>query len=101
MTESIMTTKTQTITKTAEERKAALAQHVAQAVAGGARVESQSDYQAVVIYGKRVNHILHAILTIFTVLLWAFVWVLLAIMGGEKRKLIQVDDFGNVTVQKV
>lgn len=87
--------------KTADERKAALAQAVANAVARGARVESQSDYQAVVVYGKRVNHVLHAILSIFTLLFWVIVWVLLVVTGGEKRNLIQVDEFGNVNVQKV
>lgn len=87
--------------KTPDERKVALAQAVANAVARGARVESQSDYQAVVVYGKRVNHVLHAILSLLMLGLWLIVWVLLAVTGGEKRNLIQVDEFGNVNVQKV
>ncbi len=33
--------------------------------------------------------------------LWLLVWVLLAVTGGEKRQLIQVDEFGNITIQKV
>lgn len=91
----------ETTIRSPEERKAALAQHVAQAIARGARVESQSDYQAVVVYGKRVNHVLHAILSVLMVGLWLIVWALLVLTGGEKRNLIQVDDYGRVTTQKV
>ena len=39
-----------------EQRKELLAQHISFQVAQGARVESQSDFQAVLIYGHRVNH---------------------------------------------
>ncbi len=98
MTEPMVVT---TDRKTPDERKALLAQNVGQAVARGARVESQSDYQAVVVYGRRVNHALHAVLSILLLGLWLLVWVLLAVTGGEKRQLIQVDEFGNITIQKV
>lgn len=84
-----------------EERKAALAQAIARSVAGGARVESQSDFQAVVVNGKKVNHLLHFIIGFVTFALWwIFVWIPLAIFGGEKREIIQVDEYGNVLVQK-
>ena len=87
--------------KTPEERKALLALEVSRAVARGARVESQSDYQAVVVYGRRVNHLLHAILSILMLGFWLIVWVLLAVTGGEKRQLIEVDGYGNVSARKV
>ena len=45
--------------KTLEERKALLAQRVAAAVGLGARIESQSETMAVLVTGRRVNHILH------------------------------------------
>jgi hypothetical protein len=91
-----------TLQKSPEERKAALAQHVASAVATqGARVESQSDFQAVLVTGKKVNHLLHFLIGLFTLGLWWIVWIILAIVGGEKRHLIQVDDYGNVRVQHV
>jgi hypothetical protein len=83
-------------------RKAALAQHIATAVATqGARVESQSDFQAVLLTGQVVNHVLHAILTLFTCGIWGIVWLLLVLTGGVKRHLLQVDDYGNVLVQHV
>ena len=70
-------------------------------MAGGARVESQSDYQAVLVKGKPVNHVLHLILTLVTCGLWGIVWIVMAIVGGEKRSMASVDDFGNVHVQRM
>ena len=84
-----------------EARKELLARTVAAQIATGGRVQSQSDYQAVVIHGQPVNHVLHLVLTVFTATLWAPVWVCLAIFGGEKRAMITVDEYGNVAIQKV
>ena len=85
--------------KTADERKETLARHVANATARGLRVESQSDYQAVFVNGKPVNHILHLILSAFTLGLWLLVWAALAIFGGEKRSVVRVDEYGNVLAE--
>jgi hypothetical protein len=87
--------------KSAEERKELLSRTVASQVAGGARVESQSDFQAVIVKGKPVNHVLHLILSLVTFLLWSTVWIALAIFGGEKRSMVTVDEYGNASVQKV
>jgi hypothetical protein len=84
-----------------DARKELLARTVAAQIATGGRVQSQSDYQAVVVHGQPVNHVLHLILTICTATLWAPVWVCLAIFGGEKRAMITVDEYGNVALQKV
>jgi hypothetical protein len=90
----------QPVEATPEFRKAALAQHVAAAVATqGARVESQSDFQAVLLTGQKVNHTLHFLASVFTCGIWAIPWVFLVVTGGEKRHLIQVDEWGNVRVQ--
>ena len=90
-------------TKTSEERKAILAQAVANtlAQAGKWRVESQSDYNAVIVKGKPVNHVLHLILTIVTVLFWVVVWIGLVIFGGETRYMLTVDEYGNTSTQKL
>lgn len=87
--------------KTAAERKALLANTLQGQVASGARIESQSDFQAVVVRGHRVNHLLHFLIGFITLFLWWIVWLVLAITGGEKRQMITVDQFGNVFVQKV
>ncbi|GEM_PF-814898 len=79
-----------------DERKAILAQQIQFAAGRNRRIESQSDYQAVLVSGQPVNHTLHAILTIFTCLLWGIVWAIIAGTGGEKREMIVVDEFGNV-----
>jgi len=43
--------------------------------------------------------VLHAILTVFTCLLWGIVWLIMGLTGGEKRELVVVDEYGNVQVQ--
>ncbi len=83
-----------------EQRRAALAQAVAREVASGGRVESQSEIQAIIVHGKRVNHTLHLILTLVTLTVWSWVWLILWILGGEKRIILTVDDYGNVLRQK-
>lgn len=83
------------------ERKELLGRHITSMVAQGYRVESQSDFQAVMVKGKDVNHILHLILSLVTAGLWLLVWLLLVATGGEKRSMITVDEFGNVRVSRV
>jgi hypothetical protein len=68
---------------TADERKRLLARAVAIQIAQGARLESQSDYQAVLARGLRL-HNNHG----------------LTITGGEKRSVVAVDEYGNVAVRK-
>lgn len=87
--------------RTADERKVILAQQLQTAAARGRRIESQSEFQAVLVEGKPINHVLHAILTIFTCLLWGIVWAIIAATGGEKREMVVIDEFGNVLWQKL
>ena len=63
---------------------------VANYVKWGWRVESRTDQQAVIVKGHRPNHILHLILTIVTLGVWAIVWIAVVVFGGEKRKTITV-----------
>lgn len=87
--------------KSEVDRKALLANTLQGQVAGGARIESQGDFQAVVVHGHRVNHLLHFFIGVFTLGLWWIAWFFIAIFGGEKRQMVNVDQFGNVYVQKV
>ena len=87
--------------KTPDERKAMLARHIASRLAQGRRVESQADYQAVLVRGRRPNHVLHLVLTIVTFGFWAIVWLALWIFGGEKREMIETDEWGNVSMQEL
>jgi hypothetical protein len=87
-------------TKLPEQRKELLARAVANQVRQGWRVESQTDYQSVLVTGSRPNHVLHLILTLVTFGLWAIVWIALALLGGEKRMVIDIDEYGNTNIQK-
>ncbi|MDE2815077.1 MAG: hypothetical protein OXK81_00040 [Chloroflexota bacterium] len=87
--------------KSETQRKSALANHIAQEVPKGWRVESQGDFQAVMVKGKRPNHLLHVILSVLTAGFWLIVWLCVVVFGGEKRQMLTVDEFGNVTKQGV
>ncbi len=54
---------------------------------------------AVLVYGRQVNHILHFLLGFVTFFLWWLVWLFLAITGGEKRRVVTVDEYGNILEQ--
>jgi hypothetical protein len=87
---------------TADQRKQALAQAVAGEVRSGWKVQSQSDFQGVMIQeGTKVNHILHLILTILTAGLWAIVWIILVLTRKkEKLEVINVDEYGHTNIER-
>lgn len=87
--------------KSGEERKEALGRAVHTQVAQGARVESQGDFQAILVKGHRPNHILHLILGLLTLGFWWLVWIGLVLFGGEKRMSVSVDEWGNTNVQRL
>lgn len=89
-------------TKSGDERKTALGRAVSNHLAkGGTRIETQSDFNAVLVRGKKVNHVLHGLLTLFTAGLWGIVWIILAVVSGEKRSMLSVDEFGNVNHEEL
>jgi len=87
--------------KSDQERKALLAQTLQGQIVSGGRVESQSDFQAVLVRGQRVNHVLHFLIGLLTLGIWWVVWLIMAVAGGEKRSLVSVDEFGHVSVQQL
>lgn len=84
-----------------ERRAQILSQAVGSEAAAGGRVESHTPHAAVVVYGQKVNHVLHAILFIFTCGFWALVWLILGLTGGEKRYAITVDPYGQLRRRKL
>ena len=76
-----------TTRKAPDDRKEALGRAVQRQVSLGARVESQADYQAVLVIGRRPNHLLRLV----TLGLW----------GGEHRTSVSVDESGNTSLQKL
>ena len=84
-----------------DQRKAIPAETLQGQVAEGACIESQDDFQAVTVTGRRPNKVLHLVLTILTVGLWGLlVWLPIARFGGEKRGMLIVDEDGNVASEK-
>lgn len=77
-----------------------LEQRAAQLVAQGCRIEIKTPNQTVLVSGHRVNHILHLILTLLTLGLWAIVWIVMGLAGGEKRYVLTIDSAGNFTEAK-
>ncbi len=87
--------------KSVDERREILSRQIGSLLSQGRRVESQSDFQAVLLRGHAVNHILHLIITIVTLGFWGIVWIALVALGGEKRELVQVDEWGNPTIARL
>ena len=54
-----------------------------------------------IVKGKPINHALHIIVSIFTAGIWLIGYAIIAATGGEKRELVVVDEFGNLSRQKL
>jgi hypothetical protein len=73
-----------------EEREAKLEAMIAKEITHGWKLESRTRFNAVLVAGHRPNHVLHLLLTVFTLGLWLPVWLLLSITQKEQRKQIAV-----------
>jgi hypothetical protein len=60
------------------------------------RIESQSDVQAVIVFGRKPNHLLHFLIGVFTLGAWWIVWLILSIAQTETKRMITVDEAGRV-----
>ena len=88
-------------TKSDSDRKRSLSIAVSNLIAQGRRVESQTDFSAILVRGHRPNHLVHLIATIFTFGFWGLVWLGIVLVGGEKREVVNVDEYGNVQTQQL
>jgi hypothetical protein len=83
------------------ERQALLANVIARQAAAGWRVESQTAAMAVMVYGRPVNHLLHFLLGFVTLgIWWITIWPAATIIGGERRMILQVDEYGKILSEK-
>jgi hypothetical protein len=87
--------KPSTTPKTDSERKEILNRRIIKDVANGFRLEAQTDFQAVLGYGKNANHILHLLLSLLTFGFWIIVWIIAAISSRKKTIILSIDEFGN------
>jgi hypothetical protein len=85
-------------TWTDRERQEELDHAVSVKVQAGCRVESRTDFQAVLVRGRPVNHLLHFIVGIFTVgVWWLVVWLPIVASGsGETRLVLSIDETGAI-----
>jgi hypothetical protein len=81
------------------QREAILQKKILQYVGMGYEVQMQSDFQAVLSYNKRPNHILHFFLTILLIGFWLIVWIIIALKNHKYYLTITVDEFGNTRFQ--
>jgi hypothetical protein len=81
---------------TLEERSEILNRAILEYTAKRWRVVSQSPTQAQLARGKNTNHVLHLLLTLITLGVWLVVWIPLMIFGGEERKLLSVNEYGQM-----
>ena len=77
--------------KSAAERRALLAQAVADKKRHGWRVESQEDFHAVLVRRRRGMYLLQLI---FTVLMSPQA----ESVGGDKREIVSVDEYGAIDI---
>lgn len=84
------------MTVTDADRRSALERAVTVELTRGGRLESQTSYNAVVLHGNKVNHILHLILSLLTAGLWLFVWLVLVLTNKQQRVVLSVDEAGGV-----
>lgn len=82
-----------------DERKAALARTVAEQVRHGWHVQSQTDFQAIMVKGSKPSHGLHMFLSLITLGLWLPVWGIVWYVNRDRHSVIDVDPYGNVNVQ--
>lgn len=89
-----------TLAVTSEQRRANLDASLQRFGASGWRIENRSDYQATIAKGKDIRHGLHLFLTIITGV-WFIVWIGVYLRDRLQRRLVTVDEYGNVVEQKL
>lgn len=86
--------------KSAEERKALLARAIDKQVSRGGRIESRSDFEAIVIHGALVRPSLDLLLSFLQMLAMLFNSSGSMFELGERRVTIKVDEHGKIDIEK-
>lgn len=77
-----------------ERERAGILDHAI--ISAHCRVLNRTATAASVVTGEPVNHVLHAILSLFLCGLWVPVWIIIASTNGEKHLTVSVDEYGTV-----
>ena len=81
------------------ERKSILEKQIIFYASAGWSLETQTEFAAVMSSGKRLNHILHLLLSIVTFGFWLIVWLFLLMVNRITKLTISIDKFGNTTIE--
>jgi hypothetical protein len=81
------------------ERKSILEKQIIFYASAGWSLETQTEFAAVMSSGKRLNHILHLLLSVVTLGFWLIIWLFLLMVNRITKKTISVDKFGNTSIQ--
>ena len=91
-----------------EIRRERLTSFVRQASVAGWTVESSSEYDVVLVGGKRCNHLVHGLVTVLggalscgILLTWAPVWITLALTQKEDRLIVHINEYGKAEYRLV
>ena len=74
----------------------ALAERVDRHVAAGYSIDTRTEHVVTLVRGHRVNHTLHAILSVFTVGFWITIWALLTRFGGRRTLTLYLQPDGTI-----
>ena len=80
------------------ERKVILEKKIILYVSSGWNLDTQTEFAAVLRTGKRLNHILHLLLSLVTFGFWILVWIFLGLINRVSTTTITVDKFGNTSI---
>ena len=83
------------------EREALLKRYVLSNLSlGKFTIAYQEPFMAILNPVRKVNHILHVILSIVTVGLWLPIWLLVTLGENRKTLTLTVDEFGNIHLDR-
>jgi hypothetical protein len=81
------------------ERKSILEKQIIFYASAGWSLETQTEFAAVMSSGKRLNHILHLLLSVVTLGFWLIIWFFLLMVNRITKKTISIDRFGNISIE--
>lgn len=82
------------------ERKSILDKQIIFYASLGWRLDTQTDFAAVFSSGKRLNHILHLILSLVTFGIWIIFWIVMGLTNKIVITTVSVDLYGNTSIDR-
>ena len=74
---------------------------VATMVAAGGRLETRSERQAIVMFGKPMNHTVHMVLAVITLGVWLPFWFIATATHKYTRAILTLDDDNEIVQRNV